>query len=149
MGGGQAGVELIEHDARLDLDFSVYDGADLGEVPAHVHYDRAAYSLPTLGRAPPTRKHGHAGRPGDLENRLDIFRGLREDHAQRLDLIVRRVGRVQAPCEGVEAHLAVHCIPKLAREPLIAGSDIGFCHSHGVGDWGPRKLGPPVGGKLR
>ena len=62
---------------------------------------------------------------------------------------MRRVGRVQAPCEGVEAHLAVHCIPKLARELLIAGSDIGFWHSHGVGDWGPRKLGLPVGGKLR
>jgi hypothetical protein len=120
---------LVEHDARFDLDLAIDDGADPSEVPTHVDNDGSAHGLSTLRGASAAWEDRSAGLARDPQDSLDVLGRLREDHPQRLDLVVGCIGRVEAPGERVETDLAAKRITEFARESRIAGDDLAFWHA--------------------
>ncbi len=111
-------VEAVEHHARLDqraapLDI---DGEDAVHVLAAIDDEGAADGLAALRGAAAARQDRHALLAGDGERRRDVLLVARHDHAQRLDLVDRRIGAVAAAAERVEQHLAAQILPQPRRE---------------------------------
>ena len=101
---------MIEDDAGCDLDLgsilAPLQWTDPVEVPVCVQDDRPSDGLATLGGSRAPWQHGDAAAAGDGQHRLDVFGRLREDDAEWLDLVVRRVRRVEAAGEPIEEHLS-------------------------------------------
>ncbi len=88
---------MVQHDARGHPNgFSVpVGGADLAEEPARVHDDGLTDRLAALGGAGSPRYHGQALFPCDADRLRNVLDGARQDDAQRMDLVDRRVGGVE------------------------------------------------------
>ena len=83
--------------------------------------ERGADGLPALRGAAAARQHRHALLDRDAERGERVFLGLRHHHADRLDLVDRRVGRIAPARGGVEQHLAPDLAPQAGREGGITG----------------------------
>jgi hypothetical protein len=128
------GVQIVEHDPRLAFDQALPGLPDIFQVAAHVHDHGPADGLTALGRASPAGQHGHTFGTRHLHDRLNIGHGLREDDAERLDLIVRRVGGKEPSRERVEANLTLNRAAKLRLESGISRHDAAI--DDGVGRLG-------------
>ena len=105
----QPGIELVEHDARLDrhLRLVLVEAHDLAQVLRAVDHQRVADRLPTLRRARAPRQDRRLGVARHVDDERQIGLVARHHHAHRLDLVDRRIGRV-APARGpVEQDLAL------------------------------------------
>ena len=107
--------------------------ADLREVPARIEDERATDGLTALRRPPTARQYWDAHLPRDLHDSLHVADRSWEDDAERFDLIVRRIGRVEPSREGVEADLALQSLVQTRVEGGIPRSDARFGHCLGVG----------------
>ena len=77
---------------------------------------------------PPRGSTGHAFLARDRQGRGDVADLLRHDHADRLDLIDRRIGGVTAAVGTVEQHLAADLAPQPIGQAGIARRDGGAAH---------------------
>src|SRR5208337_4694606 len=90
------------------------------------------------------RQHGDTFLARDRQRGGDVADFLRHDHAERLDLIDRRVGGVAAAVGSAEQHLAADFASEALGETGIAGSDGGGAHARRLpsSSW-PAKAGHP------
>ena len=116
--GRSDAVEAVEHDPGLDPDAPRrdIDRDDPVHVPAAIEDEGAGHRLPALRGARPARQHRHAFLAGDRDRRRGILAPLRDDDAQRLDLIDRRVGRIAPAAEPIEQDLAANLAPQPGLE---------------------------------
>ena len=124
----QPRVQPVEHDARLDVYVAVGHLSDGSEPPARVQHHRAADRLAPLRRARAPREHRNALRPRDLEDRLHVLHRLREDDAERLDLVVRGIGGVAPAAEAVEQDLALERLAQALGEAVRDTMWLGNSH---------------------
>jgi len=115
-------VQMVEHDARLDRHRL---GVEIGlqhlvHVAADINDQRAADRLAALRGAGAARQHRDAGLARDLDGGRDVLGVLGLDHADRLDLVDRGIGRIAAAGEGVETHLALDRFPESRGQIRIA-----------------------------
>ena len=91
---GQSGVKLVEHDAGLHGDAAGIrvESDDIVEVLADIDDQRLADGLAALRGATAARQDGDAFLGGDLNGAVDVGLGLRYQHADRFNLVVRGVG---------------------------------------------------------
>ncbi len=114
-------VQLVEHHARLDLDRHrvAIEGADAVEMLALIDDQGSADRLPALRAAGAARQHRHLLLAAERDCRAHIVDGLRDEHADRLDLVDRCVGRVAATRRRVEQHVAFDDGAKASRQPAV------------------------------
>jgi hypothetical protein len=119
-------IELVEHDTRLHghrargrvkLDDPV-------EMLRVIDDERCAHGLAALRGAAAARQNRHAFLDGDAESRERVFLAPRHHHADRLDLVDRRVGCVAPARCRVEQHVAPHLSLQTSGEGRITGSDL-------------------------
>ena len=140
----EGGIQAIEHQAGFDryqAGFRV-EPDDPVHVFGSIDHQGLADGLAALRGAAAPRQHGDPFRAGDLQRRPDVGAVARHHHADRLDLIDRRVGGIAAAREPVEQHLALDRAVQAARERAIADLRAGGPVGGRVG--GP--VGGPVGG---
>ena len=103
----QVGVELVEHDARLDphRHRALVDDADPVQVLRKVDHDPRRDRLPREARGPSPRHDGHALLGRDPHRRDHVLDRPGHHHAHRLDLVQAGVGRVQPAPAPVEIDL--------------------------------------------
>ena len=82
--------------------------------------------LPGLRGAAAARQHGRAFAAGNADRPFGFFYRARRDDADRLDLVMRGVGRVAAAGEAVEPDFA-------AQIGLKPPFQAGHYHCHGIG----------------
>ncbi len=114
-------VEMIEHDAGLHPGGAVL-GIQLQHVAhvfAGVEHQRFADRLATLGRAGAARQNRYAFAARDLDRGAYVVAVARNDHADRFDLIDRRVGRIAAAVERAEADFAAQGTTQARGERLV------------------------------
>ena len=101
-------IELREHDPRLHAYRARLhvERDDLAQILRGVDDDRFADGLAALRGPTAAREHRHAFVRTDIHDRIDVAFAARDHDADRLDLIDRGVGRVQAARRAVETHLA-------------------------------------------
>ena len=104
----QPAIELVEHDAGLDRAALAGDveRQHMIEIFRAVDDQRGIHGLAGLRGAGAARQHAHALLARERERMLGLFHRARRDHADRHDLIVRRVGGVAPARERIEVHLA-------------------------------------------
>ena len=122
-GQPQLPVELVEHDAGLH-DAGAVDLVDLDQllqVLAEIDHQRTADRLAGLRGAAAARQQRHALLARNRQRRAHVVVGARHHHAQRLDLVVRRVRGVAPAREAVEQHLALQLAAQALGEPMGDG----------------------------
>jgi hypothetical protein len=104
----QRRVELVEDDAGLDgcRHRVAIEIDQSSQVLAVVDDERRADRLAALRAAGAARKNRNAKLAADRHCRGDVVVARGNEHADRLDLIDRRVGRVAAARSGIEQHAA-------------------------------------------
>ena len=110
-------VQMVENDARLyaDAPFLDVELLDVMQVLADVDHDCVVDGLAALRRAGAARQDRNSGFGANRAHGEDVVDVLGDDDAARLDLIDRRVGRVEPPRERIERNLAAN----LAAQPLL------------------------------
>ena len=126
----QRGIQMAQHEARFDQRRAGVgiDMQDAAQVFGAVDHQRAVHRLAALAGAAAARQHGHAFLARDRQGRRDVVDLLRHDHADRLDLIDRRVGGVTAAVGAAEQHLAADFAPQPVGQAGIAWRDGGATH---------------------
>ena len=81
-------------------------------------HQRAADRLPRLRGAAPARQQRHALLARDRHRRAHVLVRPRHDHADRLDLVVRRVRRIAPAREAIEQHLALELLAQALGEAM-------------------------------
>ena len=126
----QRGVQLVEHDARLDarpplrhvhLEQPV-------EVLRGVHDDAAADGLTRLGGAAAPHRQRAAMTAAGGHRTHDVFARLDHHHAERLDLIDAGIGGIERTGDRVEPHLALDLALELAPERVDVDCGRTFGH---------------------
>ena len=122
--GPEPRVERVEHDARLHSDRHrlAIEREHAVQVPAVVDHERRANGLAALRTGAATREHRHAEFAADVEGGAHVVVRPRDQHADRLDLVDRRVGRIAAAGSAVEADLALHGAAQPPRQFVVAGA---------------------------
>ena len=92
---------------------------------AEIQDQRAPDRLAGLRDATPARQDGHALLARNRQRRAHVVVGARDDHAERLDLVVRGVGGVAATAERVEQHLALQLAAQALGEAVGDGMWVG------------------------
>ena len=136
----QRGIQMAQHQAgfhqcRARLGIDVQDAA---QVLGAVDHQRAVHRLAALAGAAAARQHGHAFLARDRHCRGDVADLLRHDHADRLDLVDRRIGGVAAAIGAAEQHLAADLAPQALGETGSVGSN---CGTHDGADCLSARLG--------
>ena len=134
----QRRVQMAQHQARFDqrgarIGIDVQDAA---QVLRAVDHQRAVHRLAALAGAAAARQHGDAFLARDRQRRGDVVDLLRHDHADRFDLIDRRIGGVAAAVGAVEQHLAADFAPQPLRQTGIARRDSGAAHRSTANGYG-------------
>ena len=113
--GRSVGVELVEHDARLDARPSLVgiDLEDAVQVLRGVEHDAGADRLSGLRRAAASRRDRHAVLRGDVDGAHHGLRRSRNHDAERFDLVDAGVGRIQRARD-----LSKRTSPSMARFEL-------------------------------
>ena len=116
----ELGVQLVEHDARLDacgapLDVNLQQPVD---VLGRVEHDAAANGLAGLRRSAAPQRQRTAKLVAQADGGDDVVAVAGDDDAQRLDLIDAGVGGVEGAGDAIEAHFAGN---RRAKRPLQAG----------------------------
>ena len=122
----QLSVQVVQHQPGLHRGRAGV-GVHLQHAPQvarGVHHDGAPHRLPALGRSRSPGQHRRALLPRHGDRRVHVVQRAGQHHPQRLDLVDRRVGRVEPPRQGVEAHVARHMLAQ-AR-----GQVVGACSGH-------------------
>ena len=124
----QRAIEIVEHDARLDLAAASFDIEieNAGEMLRAVDHQRGVDGLPGLRRAAAARQHGDALLARQRNRALRFVDRARRHHAERHDLVVRGIGGVAAAREAVEMHLS----RDLGLEPPLQPRQQAFRHMH-------------------
>ena len=102
------GVELIEHDSGADTHSAIFD-VELGDLPVvsrELDDQSFANRVSDQARAGATRCDRNVRVRGGTNDRACLLRAARKRYAFRLDLINRRVGRVELAGEVVEMDFA-------------------------------------------
>ena len=114
----QGGVEMAEHDARLDHGAAPI-GVDLqhvAEIFRAVEDQRSIDRLAALAGAAAARQHRDAALARDRHRGLDILDRARHENADGLDLVDGCVGRVAAAVGARKQHLALRLPPEPSGE---------------------------------
>ena len=124
--GLQPGIQPVEHDAGLDRDAARFlvEVDHAVEMPAGVDDHRLADGLPTLRRAGAAGEDRGAGFAADGDRVRDVLGAARRHHADRLDLVDRRIGAVAAPARGVEPDLALDLAPQAGGEAGVSRTQV-------------------------
>jgi len=93
----------------------------VAQVLGGVDDQRRAGRLAALARAGAARQHRHGELAGDIERDGDVAIALRNEHADRHDLVDRGVGRIAAARGRVEAHFAFGLA---AQAPVEGDGDV-------------------------
>ena len=125
-------VEIVEHDAGLDraagaLDVEVEDPREIFRA---IDDQRFADGLPGLRRSAAARQHRRALAARNRYRPIGFFNGARRHHADRHDLVVRRIGGVAAARESgrIEPRQSIRllaAVPDRASLPPIFLSFLG------------------------
>ena len=99
--------------------------SDAAQVLRTVDDQRAIDGLAALAGAAAARQDGDALLACDRQRRGDVVDRPRHDHAERLDLVDRRVGGVTAAIGAIEQHLARDVAAQAFGQVGVAGD----CHS--------------------
>ena len=91
------------HQCRARLRIDVQDAAQMLRA---VDHQRAVHRLAALAGAAAARQHRDALLARDRQRRGDVADLLRHDHAERFDLIDRRIGGIAAAVGAAEQYLA-------------------------------------------
>ena len=123
----QRGVQMAQHQAGLHQRGARVgiDMQDAAQMLRAVDHQRAVHRLAALAGAAAARQHRDAFLARDRQRRGDVADLLRHDHADRLDLVDRRIGGVAAAVGAAEQHLAADLAPQALGETGIAGSNRG------------------------
>jgi len=132
---------VVQHDARLHrrrprLGIHVQDAV---QVLGAVEDQRLVHRLPALRGAAAARQDRHPLLHRDGDRRRHILRIARDDDADRLHLVDRRVGAVAPACETVEQHLPVHGAAQAGGQGAVtdagaaARRGVAVVERHGVG----------------
>ena len=105
----KSAVQLVEHHAWPDGDRAVrrVEVLDLGQVLAGVEDQALPDGLAALRRARAAWNDRNAGVCCYLDGTNDVRKVTGNDHADRLDLVHRRIGAVAPAVEGVEHRFAL------------------------------------------
>ena len=105
-------IELIEHDTRLHDDGHrvAVEGQDAAERLAVVDHQRIADRLPALRRSRAAGQDRRAEIAGDGKRGAHVVLVARDDDADRIDLVDRRVGRVASARRSIEQDVAAACL---------------------------------------
>ncbi len=119
---GEGAVECVEDDAGLDAGRAAggVNIEDLVKVLAAIEDDAGADRLTRQARSSAARRDRHVHLGGDLHGGDDVLGGLRDDDAERLDLVDAGVGAVEAARGEVEADLAGQVLAQVAGEVVAA-----------------------------
>ena len=118
-------VQLIQHHAGLHgdpprLGVEVHN---LVQMAAYIDDNGFANGLPALRRSAAARQHGEPCIRRDLNYTVDIRFVFRYDDAYRFDLVMRGIGAVATPAEGIEQDRALDFALKLVGKRAVA--DVG------------------------
>ena len=114
-------VERVDGDARLDFTPPRLDihRSDAHTMARKVDDYRSIHALARQTRATAARQNRQTVLDAEPHRSHRIVHGHRYHHAQRFDLIDRRVGRIQHPIVKTDPNLSGHTFRKFAKIALL------------------------------
>ena len=114
-------VQAVEHDPGLHHSGGsvLVEGNDPVEELAVVDDEGGAHRLAALRAARTSRENRHAFFHGDSQRYFRVLLGLRHDHAHRVDLIDRGVGRIAAAAGRIEEDFAFDFAREAPRKRAV------------------------------
>jgi hypothetical protein len=118
----QKTVQLIEHDARADVDASVFEIeiGDLAVVARKINDHSFANGISNQTRTGTARRDGKTRICRGTDDKARLLRAFRKSDADWFDLINRRVRRVQLTRQIIKARVATG----LLDFPFLRGSHV-------------------------
>ena len=138
-------VQLIERDPRLNGNALVrrIEVNDLIEMFADVDDQRFADGLAALRGAAAARQDGNVFVARDLHGGADVIFVFWHYHPDGLYLIVRRIGAVTTPAEGIEQHVSLNFPLKPPRQGAVANSGVVVGEARGGARMAVRHIAGP------
>ena len=125
----QLPVEIVEHNAGLDHAGALLDieRDDSVQILRDIDHDAAVDSLAALRGAAAARRHDASVIARNRHGAQRVVHGAGNDHAERLDLVERRVGGVAAAIQRMEQDIAADFAPEACGEGAVLRDGVSGC----------------------